>query len=162
MSTSQDHVVVVGPVRTAIGDFGGALKDIEAAQLGGIVIREVLDRCGIEPAEVDEVLMGHVYTAGAGPNPARIAAVNAGVPYEVPAMTVNKVCGSGLKSIALGAQAIMTGAAKIIVAGGMESMSRAPYLLPGGRWGQRLGHGRLVDVIIQDFPADGGEMLLGN
>ena len=150
MSTSQDRVVVVGPVRTAIGDFGGALKDIEAAQLGGIVIREALDRCGIEPAEVDEVLMGHVYTAGAGPNPARIAAVNAGVPYEVPAMTINKVCGSGLKSIALGAQAIMTGAAKTIVAGGMESMSRAPYLLPGGRWGQRLGHGRLVDVIIQD------------
>ena len=150
MSTSRHRAVVVSAVRTAIGRFGGALKDIEATELGGLVIREALTRCAVEPAAVDEVLMGQVYTAGAGPNPARIAAINAGLPYEVPATTINKVCGSGLKTIALGAQAIMTGAAEVIVAGGMESMSRTPYLVPAGRWGQRMGHGQLIDVMLRD------------
>ena len=150
MKRSNDRVVVVSAVRTAIGAFGGALKDIEAAELGRVVVREALNHCQVQGPEVDEVLMGQVYTAGQGPNPARIAALQAGLPYEVPATTVNKVCGSGLKCIALGAQAIVTGAAKIVVAGGMESMSRTPYLLPNNRWGQRMGHGQLVDMMIKD------------
>ena len=150
MSTSESRVVVVSAVRTAIGDFGGALKDVEAVELGAIVIREALRRCSVEPADVGEVLMGQVCTAGAGPNPARIAAIKAGIPYETPAATINKVCGSGLKSIALGAQAVMTGAADVVVAGGMESMSRIPYLAPDHRWGGRLGHGRLVDGMLSD------------
>jgi len=150
MNEFLNRVVVASAVRTAIGSFGGALKDIEAPELGAASIREALGRCDVDGADVDEVLMGQVYTAGCGPNPARIAAMKASLPCEVPAMTVNKVCGSGLKTIALGAQAIMTGAAKIVVAGGMENMSRAPYLAPNNRWGQRMGHGQLVDVMIRD------------
>ena len=150
MKRSSDRVAVVSAVRTAIGTFGGTLKDIEATELGSIVVRESLNRCKVQGPEVDEVLMGQVYTAGMGANPARIAAVQAGLPYEVPATTVNKVCGSGLKSIALGAQAIMTGAAKTVVAGGMENMSLTPYLLPSNRWGHRMGHEQLVDVMIKD------------
>ena len=144
------NCVVVSAVRTAVGDFGGALRDIPSTELGSTVIRAALDRCGLPGHEVDEVIMGQVYGAGVGPNPARIAALRAGLPHEVPAMTVNKVCGSGLKSIALGAQAVAAGAARVIVAGGMESMSRAPYLVPEGRWGARMGHAKLVDVMIQD------------
>ena len=150
MTDLPDRVVVASAVRTAIGSFGGALKDVEATELGAVAIREALARCGVGGGDVDEVLMGHVYTAGCGPNPARIAAMKASLPCEVPATTVNKVCGSGLKTIALGVQAIMTGAAKTVVAGGMESMSRAPYLTPGHRWGERMGHGELVDVMIRD------------
>ena len=144
------NCVVVSAVRTAVGDFGGALKDIASTELGSTVIRAALDRCGLRGTDVDEVIMGQVYVAGVGPNPARIAALGAGLPHEVPAMTVNKVCGSGLKSIALGAQAVAAGAARVIVAGGMESMSRAPYLMPNNRWGARMGHGKLVDVMIHD------------
>ena len=145
-----NRVVIVSAVRTAIGSLGGSLKDIEAVELGAVAIRGALEACGVDGGDVDEVLMGQVYTAGCGPNPARIAAMKASLPCEVPAMTVNKLCGSGLKSAALGAQAIMTGAAKIVVAGGMESMTAAPYLVPNGRWGQRMGHGQLVDVMIRD------------
>jgi len=150
MTTSGHTVAVVSAVRTAIGRFGGALKDFEATELGSIVIRESLLRCGVEAGDVDEVLMGQVYTAGAGPNPARIAALNAGLPHEAPATTINQVCGSGLKTIALAAQAILAGEAKTIVAGGMESMSRAPYLAPHHRWGERMGHGEMVDVMLRD------------
>ncbi len=146
----RDRVVIVGGVRTAIGSFGGSLKDLESSYLASVVIREALQRCRLEGGEVDEIIMGNVYQAGAGPNPARISALKAGIPYEVPCMTVNKVCGSGLKAIALAAQGIRCGDASVIVAGGMESMSRAPYLLSGTRWGERMGHGRLVDSMIED------------
>ena len=150
MNTTRNAVTVVAAVRTAVGDFGGTLRDIPSTELGSTVIRAVVHRCGLQGRDVDEVIMGQVYGAGVGPNPARIAALNAGLPHEVPAMTVNKVCGSGLKSIALGAQAVTAGAARVIVAGGMESMSRAPYLMPDNRWGQRMGHGKLVDVMVRD------------
>lgn len=144
------NCVVVSAVRTALGDFGGTLKEVPSTELGSVVIGAALDQCGLRGHDVGEVIMGQVYTAGVGPNPARIAAIKAGFPHEVPAMTVNKVCGSGLKSIALGAQAIAAGAARVIVAGGMESMSLAPYLAPNNRWGARMGHAALVDVLIQD------------
>ena len=147
---AKNQVAVVSAVRTAIGSFGGALKDLDAPHFGSVVIREVLNRCSIENKQIDEVIMGNVYQSGIGPNPARIAAVKAGIPYEVPSMTINKVCGSGLKAIALAAQAIWTGSAQIIVAGGMESMSSAPYLVSNARWGARMGHGRFVDSMIQD------------
>jgi len=160
MQQQRNRVAIVSAVRTAIGSFGGALKDFDASHLGSVVIKEALHRCGIEGKLVDEVIMGNVYQAGIGPNPARIAAVKAGIPYEVPSMTVNKVCGSGLKAIALAAQAIFCsplekgvggcGSAQIIVAGGMESMSGAPYLIPNARWGARMGHGQFVDSMIQD------------
>jgi len=150
MQRQRRRVAITSAVRTAIGSFGGALKALDAPHLGSIVIREALNRCGIEGGQVDEVIMGNVYQAGIGPNPARVAAVKAGIPYEVPSMTVNKVCGSGLKAIALAAQAIRSGAAEIIVAGGMESMSGAPYLISNARWGTRMGHGQFVDSMIQD------------
>jgi len=150
MTELPNRVVVASAVRTAVGSFGGALKDVEAVELGAVAIREALGRCAVDGGDVDEVLMGQVYTGGCGPNPARIAAMKASLPCEVPAMTVNKVCGSGLKSVALGAQAIVTGAAKIVVAGGMENMSRTPYLVPYGRWGKRMGHGQLVDLMFRD------------
>jgi len=150
MQRQRERVAIVSATRTAIGTFGGTLKDVDAPHLGSVVIRETLQRCQLEAGQVDEVILGNVYQAGIGPNPARIAAVKAGVPYEVPSMTVNKLCGSGLKAIALAAQAIWCGPAQLIVAGGMESMSSAPYLLPNARWGVRMGHGELTDSMIQD------------
>lgn len=150
MNDRKTSAVIVSAVRTAIGSFGGALRDLEAPHLGSVAIKAALQRCGLEGGEVDEVIMGNVLPAGLGPNPARSAAFAAGVPHEVPAMTINKVCGSGLKSVALAAQAIECGSARIIVAGGMESMSSAPYLLKKSRWGERMGHGELVDSMIQD------------
>lgn len=150
MQRQKDKVAIVGAVRTAIGSFGGTLKYLNAPHLGSVVLSEALHRCGIEVGQVDEVIMGNVYQAGIGPNPARIAAVRAGIPYEIPSMTVNKLCGSGLKAIALAAQAIGSGSAQIIVAGGMESMSSAPYLISDARWGAKMGHGQLVDSMIQD------------
>ncbi len=150
MKQQKDRVAIVSAIRTAIGSFGGVLKDLDAPHLGSIVIRESLHRCGIEDGQVDEVIMGNVYQSGIGPNPARIAAVKAGIPYEVPSMTVNKLCGSGLKTIALAAQAIWSDSAQIVVAGGMESMSRAPYLISNARWGAQMGHGQFVDSMIQD------------
>jgi len=150
MQRQRNRAAIVSAVRTATGSFGGTLKGLDAPHLGSVVIRETLRRCGIKGGEVDEVIMGNVYQAGAGPNPARVAAVKAGIPYEVPSMTVNKVCGSGLKAIALAAQAIWSGSAQVIVAGGMESMSSAPYLVPNARWGVRMGHGQFVDSMIQD------------
>ncbi len=144
MKQCGDRVAIVSAVRTATGSFGGALKDLDAPHLGSVVIREALHRCGIEDRQIDEIIMGNVYQAGIGPNPARIAAVKAGIPYEIPSMTVNKVCGSGLKAIALAAQAIGSGSAQIVVAGGVGSMSRAPYLLSKARRGARAGDRELV------------------
>lgn len=146
----RTRVALMSAARTACGGFGGALKECSAPFLGSVVIREALRRAGSAGEPVDEVIMGHVYQAGNGPNPARVAAVKAALPYSVPAMTVNKVCGSGLKAISLAAQAIALGDADSIVAGGMESMSGAPYLISDGRWGARMGHGKLVDVMLRD------------
>ena len=143
-------VAIVSAVRTAIGKFGGALQGFSAPDLGSIVIREALQRAATAPETADEVIMGNVYQAGIGPNPARVAALNADLPHGVPAMTVNKVCGSGLKAITLAAQAIALGDADCIVAGGMESMSNAPYLLQQGRWGARMGHSQMVDTMLSD------------
>ncbi len=144
------RVAVVSAQRTAIGKFGGSLQGFSAPELGSIAIRAALERAGVAPESVDEVIMGNVYQAGIGPNPARVAALGAGLPHGVPAMTVNKVCGSGLKAIVLAAQAVALGDADCVVAGGMESMSNAPYLLQQGRWGARMGHGRMVDSMLSD------------
>jgi acetyl-CoA C-acetyltransferase len=143
-------VVIAGACRTAIGTFGGGLKALSAVQLGTLVIQEALKRAGVRPEAVDEVIMGHVLQAGLGENPARQCSVNAGVPIEVPAFTVNKVCGSGLKAVALGAQAIAAGDADVIVAGGMESMTNAPYLVGKARWGVRMGNDAFVDSMLHD------------
>ncbi len=143
-------VVIVGATRTAIGAFQGSLAAMAASDLGAAVIRRLLEQSGLNGAEVDEVILGQVLTAGCGQNPARQAAMRAGLPHTVPAMTVNKVCGSGLKSVQLGAQAIACGDAEIVIAGGQESMSQAPYLLPAARTGLRLGHGQVLDSLIAD------------
>jgi acetyl-CoA C-acetyltransferase len=143
-------VVISGACRTAIGTFGGGLKDFSAVQLGTIVIAEALKRAGVGPQAVDETIMGHVLQAGLGENTARQCAVNAGIPIEAPAFTVNKVCGSGLKAVALGAQAIAAGEAEVIVAGGIESMTNAPYLVSKARWGIRMGDEPLVDSMLRD------------
>jgi acetyl-CoA C-acetyltransferase len=149
MAEVQD-AVIVSAVRTAIGAYGGGLAEVPAVKLGEICIRAGLDRADLKPDQVEEVIMGNVLQAGLGQDPARQAAVNAGLPVDVPAMTINKVCGSGLKAVALAAQAIKLGDAEIIVAGGMESMSRAPYLLEKARFGYRMGDGELVDEMIRD------------
>ena len=143
-------VVIAGACRTAIGTFGGGLKDFSAVQLGTIVIAEALKRAGVGPHVVDETIMGHVLQAGLGENTARQCAVNAGIPIEASAFTVNKVCGSGLKAVALGAQAIAAGDADVVVAGGMESMTNAPYLVAKARWGIRMGDETLVDSMLRD------------
>lgn len=146
----MERVVIVEGVRTAIGGYGGTLKDFAAWQLGKIVIEEVLKRSKIEGDQVDEVLMGNILQAGQGMHPTRQASLAANVPNEVPVMTVNKVCGSGLKTVALAAQSIKLGEGNIIVAGGMESMSQAPYYLPQARWGYKMGHGKVEDAMIKD------------
>jgi acetyl-CoA C-acetyltransferase len=147
-------VVILEGCRTPIGTFGGALKDVPAVELGTIAVREAVRRAGVRPDQVDEVVMGCILQAGLGMNPARQAALKAGLPETVPAHTVNKVCGSGLKAVMLAAQAIRSGDAEVVVAGGMESMSGAPYLLPGARWGQRLGHGQAIDHMIHEGLTD--------
>jgi acetyl-CoA C-acetyltransferase len=147
---ARNEVVLAGAVRTPIGTFGGSLAEVPATRLGAIVIAEALRRAGVSPDQVDEVIMGNVLSAGLGMNPARQAALAAGIPDSVPATTVNKVCGSGLKTVALAAQAIILGDADIVVAGGMESMSGAPYLLPKARFGYRMGHGEVQDHMIRD------------
>jgi acetyl-CoA C-acetyltransferase len=143
-----EQAVIVSAVRTPVGTMGGAFVDIPAPALGAIAAQEAMRRAGLDA--VDEVLMGNVLSAGLGQNPARQAALGAGLAEHTPSMTVNKVCGSGLKTIALAAQAIRAGDAEVILAGGMENMSRAPYLLENGRFGYRLGHGELVDEMIRD------------
>src|SRR5688572_5194306 len=142
--------VIVSACRTAIGKFGGALQPFRAPELGSIVIAEAIRRAGVDPAAVEEVLMGHVLQAGVGQNPARQAARGAKVPDAVGSVTINKVCGSGLKAVMLAAQAIRAGDLSVAVAGGMESMTNAPYLLPTVRFGQRLNHGPMLDAIVQD------------
>jgi acetyl-CoA C-acetyltransferase len=144
------EVIIASAVRTAIGSFGGALKDVSAAELGAVVIKEAVAKAGIKGELVEEVVMGNVIQAGLGQNVARQAAIKAGLPVEVPAMTINKVCGSGLRTVALAAQMIKAGDADIVVAGGMENMSQAPYLLKTSRWGQRMGDGKMVDSMIND------------
>ncbi len=146
----MQEVAIVGAARTPIGSFGGSLSDVPAPQLGAVAIKEAIRRAGIEANQVEEVIMGNVLSAGLGMNPARQAAMMAGLPESVPATTVNKVCGSGLKAVVLAAQAIALGEADVIVAGGMESMSYAPYLLPRARFGYRMGHGEVVDHMIKD------------
>lgn len=145
-----NEVVIVSAVRTAIGSFQGALKDIPATKLGAIVIEKALEKAGIAKDSVDEVIMGNVLQAGLGQNPARQASIQAGLPVAVSALTINKVCGSGLKAIHLASQAIIAGDADIIVAGGMENMSQAPYLLKNARDGFRMGDQKVVDSMISD------------
>lgn len=144
------EIVILGACRTPVGKFGGSLAQVPAAKLGEIVIREAIQRAGIRPEDVDEVLMGSILTAGLGQNVARQAAMGAGIPKEVPATTINNVCGSGLKAVTLAAALIESGQAEIVVAGGTENMSAAPYLLPKARDGYRMGDGTLVDSMIKD------------
>ncbi|ANU19599.1 acetyl-CoA acetyltransferase [Planococcus plakortidis] len=146
----SQEIVIASAVRTAVGSFQGALKDVPATDLGAIVIKEALSRAGVAGDQVSEVIMGNVLQAGLGQNPARQASIKAGLPETVPAMTINKVCGSGLKSIHLAYQAIFAGDADIVVAGGMENMSCAPYLLEGARGGYRMGDQKVVDSMVHD------------
>ncbi len=147
---SLEPPVIISAVRTPVGKFQGALSDLSATDLGAIVVREAVQRAGFDPAQVNECIMGNVVSAGLGQNPARQAALKGGLPSSVSAMTVNKVCGSGLKAVALAAQAIQTGNADFVVAGGMESMTNAPYLLPQARKGYRLGNAQVIDAMVHD------------
>ncbi len=144
------EVVIVAATRTAVGSFQGSLASIPAPQLGAIVLRRLLEQTGVSPEQVDEVILGQVLTAGSGQNPARQTAVHAGLPFATPAFTLNKVCGSGLKALHLGAQAIRCGDAEVIIAGGQENMSLSPYVMPGARTGLRMGHSKVVDSMIED------------
>ena len=148
--SSIKEAVIISAVRTPVGKFLGALKSFRATELGAIAVREAVKRAGVNPEDVDEVIMGCVIQAGLGQNPARQAALKGGLPNTVSAVTVNKVCGSGLKAVMMAAQGVQLGDTEIVVAGGMESMSNAPYLLPKAREGYRLGHGTVVDTVIQD------------
>src|SRR6266436_380447 len=147
---SFDDVVIISGCRTPVGKFQGSLSDFSAPQLGAMVVREAVKRAGVDPEQVDECIMGNVITAGLGQNPARQAAIFGGLAPATGAMTINKVCGSGLKSVALAAQAVQTGNSSIVVAGGMESMTNAPYLLPQARKGYRLGNGKVIDSMGHD------------
>src|SRR3954452_14710910 len=143
-------IVIAGALRTAIGKFGGTLAKTPAPDLGATVIRALLERSGVAPEAISEVILGQVLTAGSGQNPARQASIRAGLPHGVPAMTINKVCGSGLKAVMLAAQAIRCGDADIVIAGGQENMSASPHVLPGSRDGFRMGDAKLVDTMIVD------------
>lgn len=147
---SSRKVVLAAPVRTAIGTFGGSLKDVPAAELGAVAIKAAVARAGLKPGEIATAVMGNVVQAGSKMNPARQAAIHAGLPVAVPAMTVNRVCGSGAQAIVSAAQEIMVGALDVAVAGGMENMDQAPYLIARGRWGYRLGDGQLYDSMLRD------------
>jgi len=146
----MEQAVIVSAVRTAVGSFGKSLNSVPAVELGVTALQEALRRVNLEPGQVDEVILGNVLQAGLGQNPARQVAVRAGIPQEVPAFSINKVCASGLKSVFLAAQAVKLGDAEIVVAGGIENMSQTPYALKGARWGQRMGDGELVDLMILD------------
>ncbi len=146
----MEDIVIVSATRTAVGKFGGALAKVPATELGSIVIREAIARAGLSTGQIGEVIMGQVLTAGVGQNPARQASIKAGVAQETPALTINAVCGSGLKAVMLAAQAVAWGDSEIVVAGGQESMSLAPHVLPGSRDGQRMGDWKLVDTMIVD------------
>lgn len=153
----MEEVVIISAARTPIGKFGGSLKNISAVQLGVIATKEAIKRANISAQEIDQVIFGNVLQAGLGQNPARQISIHAGIPYEAPAMTINEVCGSGLKSIILGAQAIQLGEADVVVAGGTENMSQAPFFLPNVRWGQKMGNGELVDSMVYDGLTDAFE-----
>jgi len=146
----MDNAVILSACRTPIGSFGGALKDLSAADLGAIVIREAIKRAAVDPAAIGDVIMGCVLQAGAGMNVARQAALKAGVPAEVPGETVNRVCGSGLQAVVHAVEAVKAGYVDLVLAGGTESMSNAPYLLKGARWGQRMGNGEIVDSMLHE------------
>ena len=146
----MSEVYIVNCCRTAIGSFGGSLKDVPAAELGAIVVKEALNRAGVKPEQVDEVMFGCILTAAQGQNVARQIGVKAGLPFSVPAYTVGMVCGSGMKSVIEGARAIKAGDADIIVCGGTENMSAAPYAVPTGRYGARMGHTQMIDTMIKD------------
>lgn len=146
----MEKIVIASAARTPVGSFGGALKDVTAVELGVIAAKEALKRANVNPSEVDEVIIGNVLQAGLGQNVARQVTIGAGIPVEVPAMTINKVCGSGLRAVSLAAQIIKAGDAEVVLAGGCESMSRAPYVLNKARWGSRMGDDTLVDVMIKD------------
>src|SRR6476660_6434222 len=146
----MEDIVIVSAVRTAVGKFGGALAKIPAPELGAIVIKEALARAKVQPSQVGEVIMGQVLAAGSGQNPARQALLKAGLPKEVPGLTINAVCGSGLKAVMLAAQAVAWGDAEIVVAGGQENMSAAPHVLMGSRDGQRMGDWNMQDTMIVD------------
>jgi len=148
--TSPRSVVLVAPVRTAIGTFGGSLKDTPAPELGAAAIREAVARAGLKPEEIGTAVMGNVVQAGVKMNPARQAAIRSGLPVSVPALTVNRVCGSGAQAIVSAAHEILTGALDAAIAGGMENMDLAPYLLARGRWGYRMGDGQLHDSMLRD------------
>ncbi len=147
---SKPDIVLCTPVRTPIGAYGGALKDIPASDLGAAVIRETLRRSGLAADIIDTVVMGNVIQAGARMNPARQAAIGGGLPVQVPAMTVNRVCGSGAQAIATAALEVAAGYAEVVIAGGMENMDQAPYLVPGGRWGYRMGDAQMLDSMLRD------------
>ncbi|NOU57069.1 acetyl-CoA C-acetyltransferase [Brevibacillus borstelensis] len=147
---SQREIVIASAVRTAIGNFQGALAGVSATQLGAVVLEAALERAGVAKEAVDEVILGNVLQAGLGQNPARQAAIRAGLPQQVPSMTINKVCGSGLKAVHLAVQSILSGDAEVVLAGGMENMSQAPYLLEGTRGGYRMGDQKVVDSMIRD------------
>ncbi len=144
------NVVIASAVRTAMGKFGGTLQNIRAPDLGAKVITEAISRAGISNDVINEVIMGNVVSAGLGQNPARQAMIAAGLPYKIPAFTINKVCGSGMKAVILAAQSIKAGDAEVVIAGGMENMNLAPYILPKARYGYRLGEGKLVDAMVND------------
>jgi hypothetical protein len=148
------NVVIASAVRTPVGSFGGALKPLSGIDLGVVAAKEAIKRAGIDPAKIDEVILGNVLQAGLGQNPARQVAINAGIPKEVPAMTINKVCGSGLRAVSLAAQLIKAGDAEIVLAGGTESMTNSPYVLPKMRYGARMGDTSAVDVMIKDGLTD--------
>ena len=147
---SNTEVVICSPVRTAIGTYGGALKDMPATDLGAVAIRASLERAKLTGADIDTVVMGNVIQAGNKMNPARQAAINGGIPVNVPALTVNRVCGSGAQAIASAAQEVMLGLVKSAIAGGMENMDRAPYLMASGRWGYRMGDAQIFDAMLMD------------
>ena len=144
------EVVIASACRTAIGKFGGTLKDVPAVELGATVIKEAVNRAGLKPEQIDEVIMGGVIMGGLGQNPARQASIKAGLPVECTAMTINIVCGSGLKAVALAANQIKAGEAEIVVCGGMENMSAAPYAVPSARWGARMNNAKMIDLTVND------------
>lgn len=146
----MQNVVIVSAVRTPVGSFGGSLKTIDAVKLGEIAVKEALNRANLDPEKVDELVFGCVLQGGQGQNVARQVCLKAGLPIEVPALTINKVCGSGLRAVSLGAQIIKAGDAEVVVAGGTESMSMSPYVIPSARWGQRMNDGKFVDMMIKD------------
>ena len=150
----RDNIVIVAAARTAVGSFGGSLSSLPATELGVVVLQALLERTGVQPDQIDEVILGQVLTAGTGQNPARQTAIKAGLPHKVPAMTINKVCGSGLKAVHLAMQAVACGDAEIVIAGGQESMSQSPHALPRSRDGQRMGDWKLVDTMLVDGLVD--------